>query len=117
MHVETNAAFEKHCADFAPDAPVSESRAVTPAASESPAIEATPAPASGTRKRTDYTAAEWANGPHFLHYMKKPPFRDWTATEQNAKRDEFTANFKDAPRQNRWGKTFAKFCGVDAVDP
>lgn len=71
------------------------------------------APASGTRRRTDYTAAEWAHSPHFLRYVSMTaPFRDWSAEEQNRKRDEFTAHHKDSPRQNRWGRTFAKFCGV-----
>lgn len=117
-----------HTAEFAPDheptaddAPRSYGtthRAPTPPNIPEGAIMVTssdldkPLPHLGGRKKTDMTAQEWALSTHFLAYMKKPPFNDWTAEEQTAKRDAFILAAPQDLRMNRWGARFSKFCGV-----
>jgi hypothetical protein len=99
-------------ADFAPDAPPSEVRQAQVHPSESPATES-PNPPSRTRKRTEYTASEWAMSPHFLAYVQKhEPFKSMSAEEQNAWRDKFVAAQPADEVLNRWGKRFSQFCGV-----
>ena len=77
--------------------------------SSPPAIEHVPPPPSGVRAKNEYTAAEWANGPHFLNYIKAAPYNAWPTALLDTRRDAFVAQFKNAPRQSRWGRTFSKF--------
>jgi hypothetical protein len=132
--IDIKGKFAQHTAEFAPDAPFSESdidamsdalqgrnapsSAVRPSnqpASVMPAIENAQEPPSRTRQRTrtDRTAKEWANSIHFTNYvMRTEPFKSWPAERQNEMRDKFVEAQPADELMNRWGPRFAKFCGV-----
>ena len=85
---------------------------VGPSDEETTHLDPVPAKEPGKRAKTDYTAREWAFGPHFLAYMQKEPFKSWPAEEQNAKRDAFVASIPPGAKMNRWGDRFKVFCKV-----
>jgi hypothetical protein len=66
---------------------------------------------TGKRAKNMTTAKEWGEGLDFLAFMKSEPFSAWTVEEQTAKRDAFVASVPADKTQNRWGRSFRKFCG------
>jgi hypothetical protein len=63
-----------------------------------------------------YTAAQWVASSNFATYMKKAPYASWPEAKQIETRNAFVKENAGSPPRNRWGKAYAKFCGVNTKD-